>query len=511
MLRRLEQRCDVRRLTGNYRPERMLLIVYKGGVNVYDVIVIGAGITGTFVARELARYNLKIGLIEQNNDVATGTTKANSAIIHCGYDAMPGTLKAKLNVLGNPMFDQVCEELDVPFKRLGSLVVGFAKEELETLEDLYHRGLANGIKTLKILSAEQTKKLEPNLNETVQGALYAPDCGIIGPFELAVALAENAVENGAALLLNQKVTGIVQNETGFKVITPDQEIQSKYIVNCAGVFADEIYNMVTTADFKITPRRGQYFLLDKTAGSFVSMPIFQCPNKLGKGVLVLPTVHGNILVGPDAQDMADKTDLGTERERLEYIRTTARKTSDKIPFEATITMFSGLRATPDTGDFIIGESAKVKGFINVAGIESPGLSASPAIAARVVEIIKEISGGLEKNENFNPCRREVVIFSQLSSGEKAEIIKKDPRYGRVVCRCEQVTEGEIVDAINRKAGATTVDGVKRRVRPGMGRCQGGFCTPRVMEILARELGVDILDIVKDSKNSKILTGITKMV
>ncbi|HSW35336.1 MAG TPA: NAD(P)/FAD-dependent oxidoreductase [Candidatus Limnocylindrales bacterium] len=477
---------------------------------MYDVIVIGAGIIGTFVARELSRYNLRIGIVEKTNDVANGTTKANSAIIHCGYDAMPGTLKAKFNVLGNPMFDQVCKELDVPFKRVGSLVVAFAEEELKTLEDLYNRGLTNGIKTLKLLTAEETKKLEPNLNDTVQGALYAPDCGIIGPFELAIALAENAIENGATLLLNQEVTGIEQNEDGFKVITQDREMQTKYVVNCAGVFADQIYNMVTPADFKITPRRGQYFVLDKTAGSLCSMPIFQCPNELGKGILILPTVHGNILVGPDAKDIEDKTDLSTERERLEYIRETARKTSDKIPFEAIITSFAGLRATPSNGDFIIGESDKVKGFINVAGIESPGLSASPAIAAYVVEIIKEIAGGLEKNVNFNPHRREYIIFSELSSAEKSALIKKDPRYGRVVCRCEQVTEGEIVDVIHRKAGATTVDGVKRRARPGMGRCQGGFCSPRVIEVLARELDVDMSDIVKDSIKSKILTGVTKL-
>ena len=477
---------------------------------MYDVIVIGAGIIGTFVARELSRYNLKIGILEKTNDVANGTTKANSAIIHCGYDAMPGTKKAKFNVLGNPMFDQVCEELDVPFKRLGSLVVAFAKEELNTLEDLYNRGLANGIKTLKILSAEETKKLEPNLKDTAQGALYAPDCGIIGPFELAIALAENAVENGADLLLNQEVINIEQNEAGFKVITQTREIQTKYVVNCAGVFADEIYAMVTSVDFKISPRRGQYYVLDKTAGSLVSMPIFQCPNEFGKGILILPTVHGNLLVGPDAEDIGDKTDLSTEKERLEYIRETARKTSDKIPFEAVITTFTGLRATPNNGDFIIGESDQVKGFINVAGIESPGLSASPAIAVHVVEIIKELSGGLEKNEHFNPCRKELIIFSELSSEEKAALIKKNPSYGRVVCRCEQVTEGEIVDVINRKAGATTVDGVKRRARPGMGRCQGGFCSPRVMEILSSELGVDILEIVKDAKNSKILTGETKV-
>lgn len=478
---------------------------------MYDVIIIGAGVSGTSVARELSKYNLKILILEKDNDVANGTTKANSAIIHCGYDAKPGTLKAKFNVLGNPMFDQLCEELDVPFKRTGSLVAAFNEKEVETLEELYNRGMENGVKKLKILSGAETGELEPNLSDTVQGALYAPDCGIICPFELAIAQAENALENGAELLLNQQVENIEKSEEGFKVTTGDGEFSSKYIVNCAGVHADEIYNMVADADFSITPRRGQYFVLDKTAGDFVSMPVFQCPNEMGKGILVLPTIHGNLLVGPDSEDIDDKTKLDTEKERLNYIRQTASKTSDKIPFGDSINAFTGLRATPDTGDFIIGESDKVKGFINVAGIESPGLTASPAIGVHVAGIVADIAGGLEQKDDFNPRRKKVIRFSQLTDAEKAEVVRKDPSYGRVVCRCELVTEGEIVDVIKRKAGATTLDGVKRRARPGMGRCQGGFCAPRVLEILSRELNVDILDVVKDAKNSKILTGVTKSV
>lgn len=476
---------------------------------MYDVVVIGAGITGTFIARELSRYKLKILILEKNNDVANATTKANSAIIHCGFDAKPGTLKARFNVLGNPMFDRVCEELDVPFKRPGSMVAAFDDEELKTVEDLYSRGLQNGLKNLRILGADETKRLEPNLNDNVTGALFAPDCGIICPFGLAIALAENAMENGTELLLNQQVVSIEKEESVFNIYTSDRKFRSTYVINCAGLHADEIYNMVAPAGFTITPRRGQYYVLDKSAGNFVSMPVFQCPSRMGKGVLILPTVHGNLLVGPDSEDIDDKTNFDTERERLDYVRTTAQKTSRGIPFNLCITSFTGLRATPSTGDFIIGESEKVSGFINVAGIESPGLSSAPAIAAHVVDIIKEIRGELAEKKDFNPRRRKVIRFEQLSSEEKAAIIKKDPSYGRIVCRCEMVTEGEIVDAITRKAGATSLDGIKRRVRPGMGRCQGGFCSPRVMEIIARELNVSILDVVKDSSGSRVLTGKTK--
>jgi len=476
---------------------------------LYDVIVIGAGISGASVARELSRYKLKIAILEKNNDVAEGTTKANSAIVHCGYDPVPGTLKARFNVLGNPLFDRLSEELDVPFKRTGSMVVAFNDEELQVLQDLYDRGMANGVKRLRILDAEEVAELEPNLNDTVVGALLAPDCGIVCPFELTVALTENALENGAQLFLNRQVEDIQKIGDEFKVITNDGVFKTRYIINCAGLHADEIYGMVTESDFRITPRRGQYFVLDKTAGNLVSMPIFQCPGKMGKGVLVLPTVHGNLLVGPDSEDVDEKTNFATTRARLDYVRAEAAKTCSRIPFNQCITQFTGLRATPDGGDFIIGASDRVKGFINVAGIESPGLTSAPAIALHIVEIMKEITGGLEEKEDFNPRRRKVIRFSALSPEEKAALIKKDPLYGRIVCRCEQVTEGEIVDAIRRKAGATSLDGIKRRVRPGMGRCQGGFCSSRTMEILSRELQISVLDVVKKGKDSRVLTGTTK--
>lgn len=476
---------------------------------MYDVAIIGAGIIGTFIARELAKYKLSIVLIEKENDVANGTTKANSAIVHAGYDAKPGTLKGKFNVLGNPMFDKVCEELDVPFKRIGSLVIATNEEEMKIIKELYCRGLENKVPDMKILNQKEVREMEPNVSLAVIGALYAPTCGIVGPFELSIALAENAVDNGTELLLNSKVTAIDKLHKGYKIHMGDRYVESKYVINCAGLYADDINNMVAPSSFKIMPRRGQYYVLDKSAGNLVNTVIFQCPTKMGKGVLVTQTVHGNLLVGPDAQELNDKEDLQTTAERLTFIKNMAEKTTDKICFNKVITSFAGLRAVASTGDFIVQESEEAKNFINVAGIQSPGLTSSPAIAEYVVEIIRNLEGNLEEKEKFNPRRRPMVRFMELSDEQKAEVIKKDPRYGRIICRCESITEGEIVDSIHRKVGARTVDGVKKRCRPGMGRCQGGFCSPRIIKILARELGEDMRGIVKNSIKSYVLTGKTK--
>lgn len=476
---------------------------------MYDITIIGAGITGGFIARELSRYDLKVLVLEKENDIANGTTKANSAIAHAGYDTEPNSMKAKLNVEGNKMFDYICEELDVPFKRIGSLVVAFSDEEKVTINELYKRGVTNNVPGLRILDRDELLQKEPNLSESAVEALYAPTAGIMGPWELAIGLMENAMENGVELLLNSEVINIDKLDSGYKVYTKDKEIKTRYVVNCAGVYADKIHNMVASPTFTITPRRGQYFLLDKTAGDFVNSVVFQCPTKVSKGVVVLPTAHGNLLVGPDAELIEDKSNVETTDDRLNYVRSTAKKTSEKIPFNQVITSFSGLRASPNTGDFIIQEVEEAKGFIDVAGIESPGLSASPAIGKYVVELLKKIDGNFKEDNTFNPTRRKMIHFMSLSQEEKHEIIKKDPRYGRIICRCENITEGEIVDAIHRKAGATTVDGIKRRVRPGSGRCQGGFCQPRVIEILARELDKDITEIVKDRLNTNIATGETK--
>lgn len=476
---------------------------------MYDVAIIGTGIMGTFIARELSRFKLDIVLIDKDNDVSNGTTKANSAIVHAGYDAKFGTNKGKFNALGNPIFDKICEELDVPLKRIGSLVVGFNEENMETIKGLYENGVKLGIPGMKILDYKGVKEKEPNINDMVTGALYAPTCGIVGPWELAIALAENAVENGVELLLNNEVKDIRRENGIYRIITHKQEILCRYIINCAGVYADKISNMVSSHYFKITPRRGQYYILDKSAGGIVNTVVFQCPTKLGKGVLVAPTVHGNIIIGPDSENLEDREDLRTTAERLQFVKKSAMRSIPSIPFNKMITSFAGLRAEPSKGDFIIEELKEARGFINVAGIKSPGLASSPAIAEYVVGLVNKIAGGLEERTDFKPTRKGIVHFDSLSDSEKERLIGEDPRYGRIICRCENVTEREIVDAINRNAGATTVDGVKRRVRPATGRCQGGFCGPRVVEILARELGKNINSIVKDGEGSYILTEETK--
>lgn len=476
---------------------------------MYDITIIGAGIVGTFVARELSKYDLKVLLLDKENDVANGTTKANSAIVHAGYDAEPNSLKARFNVEGNRIMEGICEELDVPFKRIGSLVVAFSEEEMETIKEIYEKGLENAVPDIKIVYKKELLEMEPNINPEAVGALYAPTGGIVGPWELAIALAENAVENGVELRLNTEVTNIEKKDIAYKIYTSDGEIDTKYVVNAAGVYADKIHNMIADPTFKLTPRRGQYFLLDKSAGSIVNRVIFQSPSKISKGVVVLPTVHGNLLVGPDAEDIDDKENKETSDDRLTFVRDRASKTSEEIPFNMIITSFAGLRASPDKGDFIVEEVEGAKGFIDVAGIESPGLSASPAIGNYVANLLKEIDGNFVEREDFNPIRIKMIQFMDLSQEEKHEIIKKDPRYGRIICRCENITEGEIVDAIHRKVGGTSIDGIKRRIRAGMGRCQGGFCQPRVIEILARELGKDLTEIVKDGPSSNIAIEETK--
>lgn len=478
---------------------------------MYDIAVIGAGIIGTSVARELSRYSLRIVLVEKDNDVANGTTKANSGIIHAGYDARPGSNKAKYNALGNPMFDKLCQELAVPFRRIGSLVIALESQDMEKVEELYNRGLANGIPEMRILNGSQLRKMEPNLNKEVIGALHAPTAGIIDPWDLAIALAENAVENGVELLLNHRVTAIKKLHNGFNISSSasTSSIEARYVINCAGLYADQVNNMAAAPYFKITPRRGQYFVLDKNTGSLVNSVVFQSPGKMGKGVLLTSSIHGNLLIGPDSEVLDDKENVETTADRLLFVKESAVKTATGIPFNAMIKTFAGLRASPNTGDFIIEESKEAAGFINVAGIESPGLTAAPAIAEEVVRLLKTRAGELKKRADFNPLRRKVIRFMELKDHEKTELVSKNPAYGRVVCRCENVTEGEVIDAISRKAGATTVNGIKRRVRPGMGRCQGGFCAPKVMEILARELGRDMQEIVNEGKESYILSGTTK--
>ena len=475
---------------------------------MYDVVIIGAGVIGTSIFRELTKYNVKVAIVEKENDVSMGTSKANSAIIHAGYDPKAGTLMAKLNVKGNEMFGDICDELDVPFKRNGSLVLAFDDEELESVKKLYENGNKIGVKGLRILNKEEVKELEENVSDNVLGALYAPTGGIVGVMEYTIALAENGVLNGGKIFLNSEVVKIEKDDT-FKITTSKSEvIEGKYIVNAAGVYADAIHNLICKESFKIIPRRGEYFVMDKSQGKLFTNTVFQCPTTLGKGILVTPTVHGNLIVGPNAEDIYDKDAVNTTSEGLDYVIETTKKTTENINFRESIRNFAGLRAIPDTGDFIIGEDKDVKGFVDVAGMKSPGLSAAPAIAIEVVKILQNIGLSNEENKNFNGNRKR-IIFNELSRKEKEELIKKNPSYGKIVCRCENITEGEIVEAIKNSFGSITVDGVKRRCRPGMGRCQGGFCGPRVVEIIARELNKDYTEVAQEKEGSYILLDRTK--
>lgn len=475
---------------------------------MYDVVIIGAGVIGASIFRELTKYNLKIAVVEKENDVAMGATKANSAIIHAGYDPRVGSLMAKYNVKGNEMFESLCKELSVPFKRIGSLVLAFNNEELNLINTLFINGKNNGVKNLKILSRDEVLLLEPNISKDIIGALYAPTSGIVGPFEYTIALMENGYQNGGEVILESEVVSIIKNNN-FIIKTKDgKEIKSRYVVNAAGVYADKIHNMICKEKFKIVPRKGEYFVMDKSQGTIVNHTIFQCPSRLGKGILVTPTVHGNLLVGPNAVDLEDKESLSTTSEGLSYIRKASIKTTNKINFRESIRNFSGLRATSDIDDFIIGEDSQVRGFIDIAGIKSPGLSSAPAIAEDVVKILLNSGLKLIKNDSFTGARTN-VRFADLLSSEKNELIKKQPTYGRIICRCEEITEGEIIDAIKHSFGKITLDGVKRRCRPGMGRCQGGFCGPRVQEIIARELNIKMEEVVLEKNNSIILYGKTK--
>ncbi len=474
-----------------------------------DVLIVGAGVIGGSIARELSKYDLKVTVLEKENDVANGTTKANSAIVHAGYDAIEGTLMAKYNTEGNAMFEQLSEELDFPFKRIGSLVVANSEEERVHLEELLERGTKNKVPNIKIIEKNELKKIEPKINKNAVAALYAPTGGIVGPWEMTIALLENAVDNGVKLDLNTEVFAIEKIENGYKVITNHGDYHTKCIINAAGVYADKVHQMIGEKTFEIIPRRGQYFVLDKSQGELVNHVIFQCPTKLGKGVLVTPTVHGNILAGPDAEDLSNKEDLSTTSEKLNFVRDNALKSIDELNFREGIRNFAGLRANPSTNDFIIEKVEGEIGFIDVAGIKSPGLSSAPAIALDVVKLVKEVLGELKVNKNFRKNRKPHHEFITKSPEEKKNLIDKDNRYGNIICRCENITEGEIVDSIHRNVGATTVDGVKKRCRPGMGRCQGGFCGPKIQEILARELNKPLEDIVLDKLNSYILTEETK--
>ena len=513
------------------------------GKESYDLAIVGAGITGTAIARELSQYNLRVVLIEKEADVSFGTTKGNSAIVHAGFDDQPGTLKGKLCREGNALYERLCQEIEVPFKRIGSLVVATRKSDYPILKELLARGRANNVPGLEIWDKETLRKEEPNLTSSAFAALFAPTAGIVSPHELTIALMENARDNGVEVRLETEVVEIrihgprptvhspwsivhspqstvhspqstvhspqskfkIQNSK-FKIQTSRGMIESKFVVNAAGLYADKISRMVGIGGFKITPAKGEYLLGDKEVGNLVNHVVFPTPTPTSKGIVVVPTVDGNLILGPNEKGLKDKSNLSTTKEGQEEVFRGAQKLVPRVSLRDVITSFAGLRARAGD-DFIISAYPEVKGFINVAGIKSPGLSAAPAIAKYVVRILQEEGLSLKKKKEFNPLRKKIIKFSEVSFEERVKLIKRDSDYGLIVCRCEKVSLAEVKEAIRR--GARTLDGIKYRVRCGMGRCQGGFCGPRIIMILAKELGISPKEITKKGKDSKVLLSKTK--
>ena len=473
-----------------------------------DVVIIGAGVIGGAVARELSKYKLDVVIVERCSDVAMGATRANSAIVHAGFDAKEGSLKAKMNVRGSEMMEAYAAELGVKYKKNGSLVVGFSEEDRGTLLDLKERGEKNGVKGLRVTDRDEILKLEPSIGEGVTVALHAPTGAIICPYELCMACVGNAMDNGVELKLSFEVKNIEKTKWGYVVSSDKESIDTRYVINCAGVYSDKIAKLAGDESFTVIPRRGEYMLLDKECGGLVSHTIFRCPSKMGKGILVSPTVDGNLLLGPTAENIDDKEDRSTTQKGLNNVRMQASEQVAGINFGKIITSFTGLRSVGSTGDFIINER---EGFVNCAGIESPGLSSAPAIAEYVRDLLCASGLTLSKKEDFISTRRPMHYFKECTDEEKNAIIKEKPEYAHIICRCEMTSEGEILEAIHTNPGARDLDGVKRRTRSGMGRCQGGFCSPYVVEILARELGVDYTEVTKFGGESYINVGKTKEV
>ncbi len=473
-----------------------------------DIIIIGGGVIGCSIARELSRYNADILLLEKGNDVSVGTSKANSGIVHGGFDAKPNSKKAYYNVKGNAMFDQLSQELDFPFRRNGSMVLCFDASQKQGLQDLLDRGVQNGVSGMYIVDGDEARKMEPYVSNEVAFALVVPSGGIVSPYEMTVAYAENACVNGVEFRFESCVTNVSKEGDLFTVSCADGFCENaKVVINCAGVYADDVNNMICAEKLRDIPRKGDYVLMDKSCGYLADHTLFQMPTKMGKGILVTPTTHGNILVGPTATDRDDKEDINTTIDELNEAFAKACLSVPTLSKRNIITQFSGLRAHLDRDDFVVEESS-VSGFYNLVGIESPGLSAAPAIAVDVASWVAT-KLALQPKEHFEAKRKGIAQFSKLSNVERQKLIDQNPLYGNIVCRCEVVTEGEIVDSIRRPVGAKDLDGVKRRTRAGMGRCQAGFCTSRIMEIIARELNIPLEQVTKRGGNSQIVKGRTK--
>ncbi len=474
---------------------------------MYDIAIIGGGVIGSLIARELSRYTARTVVIEKEIDVALGATGANSGIVHAGFDAKPGTLKARFNVTGNKMMEAVCCELGVSFKRNGSLVIGFCNEDKKVIDELYERGVQNGVEGLEVIDGERLRSLEPNVSKNATFALYAPTGGIVCPYGLCIAALGNAMDNGCDFERCFEVKSIERKDGVYVISNGDKAIEAKYIVNAAGVFSDKIAAMVGDTSFEIIPRKGEYMLCDKESGGIVSHTIFRTPSKMGKGILVSPTVDGNLLLGPTASDIDNREDKTTTSRGLAFIAKECLEDVPNVPTRTVITSFAGLRSVSDKGDFIINSPAE--NFINCAGIESPGLTSAPAIAVYVAEMLGKMGLELSEKPHFNPCRTSMHEFRDMTMEQKNKKIKAEPEYGKIVCRCETISEGEIMRAVRENPGALTVDGVKRRTRASMGRCGGGFCTPTIIEIIARENGIKYEDVTKFGGSSLFNFGKVK--
>ncbi|MBQ7152972.1 MAG: NAD(P)/FAD-dependent oxidoreductase [Clostridia bacterium] len=473
-----------------------------------DVVIIGAGAVGSALARELSKYRLDVTVIDKNEDVGGDISKSNSAIIHTGYDASPGTLESQLVVAANPMYDRITKDLDVPFARIGAILPAFNDEQFEKLPVLKHKAMMNRVYDVEYKTGEELLKMEPELNPCVKGGLYIPRESIIDPFLLVIGMAENAADNGVHFMLSTKVTDITVENGSVRSVKTDKgdEIRAGFVINAAGLYCDEVASYVGKGDYYVTPRKGQFYILDKNTSCRVSTIVLPIPTKITKGKLMCPTIHGNMLVGPTAEDLLDKTDKRTTADGLASIAADVSKMVPGVMIRDTITQYCGLRAQRNPEGLNIDMYDDLAGYVNISGVRSTGLTGSVAIAKYVVDLMLQNGLKAEFRTDFNPIRRGTPRFDELTDEERRELIRKDPRYGNIVCRCETVTEGQICDAIHRTLGARTVDAVKRRVRAGMGRCQGGFCGPKVIEILSRELGIPVEEIRKNEPGSEMTVG-----
>lgn len=470
---------------------------------MWDLIIIGAGAVGSFLARSASAYSLKTLVIEKNLDVSDETTMANSAIAHSGYDPLPGTNKAKFNVLGNRMMPKICEELDVPFEKCGTLTLAFSEEEINTLKDLQERAKENEVEA-KILSKEELFETEPNVSKEAIAGLLCKDGGIVNPFLLGIHALENALDNGVELKLGEKVLAINKTNEGWVIRTTKSEYPCKMVINAAGTHSDDIAKMVGNISWKIEPRKGEYYVLDHEKKGLVNHVLFTLPTKKGKGVLFTRTTSGNYLVGPSSEPVEDKDDLSTDPLTLSKIKESALKMVPNIPFKTSIRVYSGMRATPSTHDFILGPNNGDPTFINAAGIESPGLVSSPAIGEYLINTFVAPFLKAEKKENYKPSIKPYTNLKEMDPETRDAFIKEHPAYGHILCDCEQVSEGEMREVLSRKVPCLTMKAMKKRTRAGFGKCQGGFCGAKVLELLAEYEHKDLSEINYGKENSPFL-------